>query len=48
MSQNKNHEAKRRSNYHPPQIIHQGQLKQFAGSPLGKDKGLGLPGLPGQ
>jgi hypothetical protein len=31
--------------YQAPKIQHKGQLKQFAGSPLGKDLGnpLGLP-----
>jgi hypothetical protein len=34
--------------YQKPRILHQGQLKQFAGSPLGKPlKGNPL-GLPGQ
>ena len=33
--------------YQKPRIVHRGQLKQFAGSPLGKKPGnpLGLPGL---
>ncbi len=33
--------------YRKPRILHQGQLKQFAGSPLGKNLGNPL-GLPGQ
>jgi hypothetical protein len=33
--------------YQKPRILHQGQLKQFAGSPLGKNLGNPL-GLPGQ
>jgi len=33
--------------YQKPRILHQGQLKQFAGSPLGKKLGNPL-GLPGQ
>ena len=33
--------------YQKPRIVHQGQLKQFAGSPLGKRPGNPL-GLPGQ
>lgn len=33
--------------YQKPRIVHQGQLKQFAGSPLSKDRGNPL-GLPGQ
>ena len=32
--------------YEPPRIVHQGQLKQFAGSPLGKTKGVNPLGLP--
>jgi hypothetical protein len=36
---------KKPSRYQKPRIIHKGQLKQFAGSPLSKDLGnpLGLP-----
>jgi len=33
--------------YQKPSIVHQGQLKQFAGSPVGKKLGNPL-GLPGQ
>ena len=34
--------------YQRPRILHKGQLKQFAGSPLGKTLGnpLGLPPQP--
>ena len=37
---------KTKKTYQKPRIMHQGQLKQFAGSPLGKKLGnpLGLPG----
>ena len=34
--------------YQPPRIVHKGALKQFAGSPLGKQNGIGLPGVPSQ
>lgn len=34
--------------YFAPKILTKGVLKQFAGSPLSKDKGLSLPGLPGR
>ncbi len=35
----------KKKTYQPPRIQHKGQIKQFAGFPLGKDKGnpLGLP-----
>ena len=35
----------KKKTYETPRIQHKGQLKQFAGSPLGKDLGnpLGLP-----
>ena len=39
--------AKQHLVYQPPSIVHQGRLKQFAGSPLGKPfdgNPLGLPG----
>ncbi len=35
------------NSYQQPQITQRGQLKQFAGSPLGKQLGNPL-GLPGQ
>ncbi len=31
--------------YRPPTIVHKGALKQFAGSPLGKPKGVDLLGI---
>ncbi len=46
MSHNQYPLTKHSQTYSPPKITHRGALKQFAGSPLGKDKGIGLPGLP--
>ncbi len=37
----------KKNTYQKPRIAHKGQLKQFAGSPLGKKLGNPL-GLPGQ
>lgn len=39
---------RQKSAYRAPKILHKGALKQFSGSPLGRDKGIGLPGVPGQ
>jgi len=33
--------------YEPPRIVHKGQLKQFAGSPLAAPPGSDVLGLPG-
>jgi len=35
----------KKSTYQKPRILHQGQLTQFAGSPLGSISTLGLPGM---
>jgi hypothetical protein len=37
----------KKTTYQKPRIVHQGQLKQFAGSPLGSNLNnpLNLPGL---
>lgn len=32
--------------YEPPRIVHKGQLKQFAGSPLAVDGAADVLGLP--
>jgi len=34
--------------YEHPKVVFKGVLKQFSGSPLGKEKGISLPGLSGQ
>ena len=39
--------AKQHLIYQPPRIAHRGQLKQFAGSPLGKPNDGNPLGLPG-
>jgi len=40
--------TKQQSTYEPPRVTHKGQLKQFAGSPLGGQPDGNPLGLPGQ
>jgi hypothetical protein len=39
---------KNKKTYEPPRIVHKGELKQFAGSPLGGRPDGNPLGLPGQ
>ncbi len=48
MAKNEAPQYRQATGYRAPKIVHKGALKQFSGSPLGKDKGIGLPGIPGQ
>jgi len=48
MAKNESPQHRQTPGYQRPGIVHKGALKQFAGSPLGQQKGIGLPGVPGQ
>ncbi len=41
------HKPTNKKMYRTPKVLHKGQLKQFAGSPLGRNMdGLSIPGVP--